>query len=105
MSDEHVREADRVSVTSISESEASYRTQASANSESRPNQVNYDVTRERRLGIRERRDQPPFISSAILLSATRRNVRPRQERRQHDVLPVQESWREPAATRRQAREN
>ena len=106
MSDEYVREADRVSMTSISESEASYQIQESANPESQPNPVNYGMP-ERPTNSQERGDQPTrsCISSAILLRARRRNIRARKEHRQHDVLPVQDSWREPTPTRRQATEN
>ena len=105
MSDEYVREIDSVS---ISESEASYETQGSTSSESRPNQVDYSIVAEKRSNnIQECGDQTPrfFISSAILLRARRRNVRPRQECRVHDALPVQESWREITPRRRQATEN
>ena len=105
MSDEYVREEDRISMTSISESEASYQTQYSANSESRPNPVNYDRTTKRRRSILERGYQPPFVDSAIILWPRRRNVKRRQESRVHDVLPIQESWREPTPTRRQAKQN
>ena len=126
MPNEYVRELDRATIVSVSESEAF--SQGSTNSESQPNPVNYDRTPERRRSLQECGDQPSHIPSANLLGTIRRNIRPTQEshghdvvpvyydraperrrsiqeRREHDVLPVQESWREPTPIRRQATEN